>query len=514
MEHESFEDDQIADMLNEHFIPIKIDREERPDIDRVYMTYVQATMGRGGWPMNVFLTPDLEPIFGGTYFPGPDTEMAKAGATNFLDLLKRIQTMWDTQRDRCILSAKDVSGKLREFAQASSEKAAATAQDGGESNLDLELLEEAYTHFENKFDPEFGGFGGAPKFPTPPNLSFLLSLGAFPTEAKDVVGQADCEKGKQMALTTLRYMTRGGINDQIGNGFARYSVTQDWSLPHFEKMLYDQPQLLSLYLDAFLLTGDPEMLGTVYSISSYLTSPPLHASAGGFFSSEDADSFPHPSSTSKREGGFYVWTRKELTDILGSKDAAIAAKFYNVHEDGNVDPQHDAHNELEGQNILAITSTPDQLSAEMDISKEQVVKILKDSKAKLLEHRDKKRPRPDLDDKIVAGWNGLAIGALSRTSSVLEGVDSAKAKECRDAAMKALDFLKRELFNEQTGEMKRVFREGPGDAPAFADDYAYVIQGCIELYEATFDDQYLQFADRLQSKPLPSIMLAPTFRRD
>lgn len=263
--------------------------------------------------------------------------------------------------------------------------------------------------------------------------------------------------------------------------------------------LYDQPQLLSLYLDAFLLTGDPEMLGTVYSISSYLTSPPLHSSTGGFFSSEDADSLPHPSSTSKKEGGFYVWTSQEFTEILGSKAAAICAKFYNVHEHGNVDSEHDAHNELEGQNVLAIASTPEKLSTEFKLPKEEIVKILKEGRAKLLAHRNKNRPRPDLDDKIVAGWNGLAIGALSRVSSVLENVDPPKAKECKAAAISAVDFLRHELFDETTGHMKRVYREGPGDAPAFADDYAFVIQGLIELYEATFDDQYLELADRLQS---------------
>lgn len=244
------------------------------------------------------------------------------------------------------------------------------------------------------------------------------------------------------------------------------------------------------------------MLGAVYSISNYLTSPPLHSSTGGFFSSEDADSFPHPSSKDKREGGFYVWTRAELNSILGSREAAILSKFYNVHEHGNVDPHHDAHNELENQNVLAIVSTPEKLASEFNLPKDDIVQILKDGKAKLLEHRTQHRPRPDLDDKIVAGWNGLAVGALSRTSSVLESIDAAKAKTYRDAAISAVDFIKRELFDPETGEMKRVYREGPGDAPAFADDYAFVIQGLIELYEATFDDTYLEFADTLQKTQL------------
>lgn len=263
--------------------------------------------------------------------------------------------------------------------------------------------------------------------------------------------------------------------------------------------LYDQPQLLSLYLDAFLLTGDPEMLGTVYSIASYLTSPPMLSPTGGFFSSEDADSLPTSSASEKREGAFYVWTLQEFIDVLGPKDAEILAKFYNVHETGNVDPEYDPHDELAGQNVLAISSTPDAISAKFNLSKEDSVKILKQGRAKLLKYRESQRPRPDLDDKIVAGWNGLAIGALSRTSSVLDSLDPPKAKECRDAAVKAVDFIRRELFDEKSGELKRVFRDGPGEAPAFADDYAFVVQGLLELYEATFDDSYLEFADRLQS---------------
>lgn len=245
MERESFEDEEVGDFLNDHFVPIKIDREERPDIDRVYMNYVQATSGRGGWPMNVFLTPDLEPIFGGTYFPGSDTDMAKQGATTFLEMIKRIQQMWTTQRERCLTSAKVVTEKLREFSEASAEKAGAGSQEGAEDLLDLELLEEAYTHFAGRFDSTYGGFGGAPKFPTPPNLAYLLTLGSLPNEVKDVVGREECELAKQMVLKTLRFMTRGGINDQVGDGFARYSVTRDWSLPHFEKMC-DAPTHCSL----------------------------------------------------------------------------------------------------------------------------------------------------------------------------------------------------------------------------------------------------------------------------
>lgn len=242
------------------------------------------------------------------------------------------------------------------------------------------------------------------------------------------------------------------------------------------------------------------MLGAVYDIASYLTKPPLAASRGGFFSSEDADSYAQKGSNEKREGAFYVWTKKEFESVLGERDAEICAKFYNVKNYGNVSPENDAHDELVNQNILAIVSSPDALAKEFDLPKEEVVKIIKESRKKLREHRNNERPRPDLDDKIVVGWNGLAIGALARTSFVLASVDKEKSEEFLTSAVRAVEFIKQELFDPKTGTMKRVYREGPGDAPAFADDYAFFIQGLMELYEATFDDQYLEFADALQRK--------------
>lgn len=243
------------------------------------------------------------------------------------------------------------------------------------------------------------------------------------------------------------------------------------------------------------------MLGAVYDIAKYLTSPPMAASDGGFFSSEDADSLYLRTDKEKREGAFYVWTYKELQQILGSKDADVFGRFYGVEEGGNVAPQHDAHDELLNQNVLNVVTSPEVLAKDLGLSKEDVVTILKEGRQKLLEHREKERPRPGLDDKIVVGWNGLAIGALARASSVLESIPgSEQSEECREAAIRAVAFIKAELFDASTGQMRRVFREGAGDAPAFADDYAYLISGLVELYEATFDDQYLEFADTLQSK--------------
>lgn len=233
MERESFENAEVAALLNSSFIPIKIDREERPDVDRIYMNYVQATTGSGGWPLNVFITPDLEPIFGGTYWPGPGSTMAMGDHIGFVGILEKIRDVWKNQRQRCLDSAKDITAQLREFAQDGS----ISRKEGAESDgLDLELLDEAYEHFAAKYDTTYEGFGGAPKFPTPTNLSFLLKLSQYPGTITDVVGAKECTKAKDMVLATLNAMNKGGIHDQIGNGFARYSVTRDWSLPHFEKM--------------------------------------------------------------------------------------------------------------------------------------------------------------------------------------------------------------------------------------------------------------------------------------
>lgn len=264
--------------------------------------------------------------------------------------------------------------------------------------------------------------------------------------------------------------------------------------------LYDHGQLLNAYLDAFLISGDAEMLGAVYDIVAYLTQAPLAAPSGGFYSSEDADSYHRHGDKEKHEGAFYVWTISEFEQVLRQPKAEICAKFFNVKKHGNVAPEHDAHDELTNQNVLAISHKPEALAKEYNMPKEDILRILKDSRAKLLEHRDKERPRPGLDDKIVVAWNGMAIGALARSASVLSSIDEQQAQICIESAVKALEFIKKELYDADEAVLRRVYREGPGEAPAFADDYAFMVQGLIELYEATFDDQYLELADTLQSK--------------
>lgn len=537
MERESFSSPEVAALLNASFIPIKIDREERPDIDAIYMNYVQATTGSGGWPLNVFLTPDLEPVFGGTYWPGPKTTttittttstpttpVARAGeTTGFLAILRKMSEVWREQEDRCRSSAREITVQLKKFAEegvhsqyssghhagggggdddeGSEEGAAAEAAAAG---LEIELLEEAYQHFAHQYDPVHGGLGPAPKFPTPVKLAFLLRLGQWPSTAvQHVVGEDECRHATAMALHTLRQMARGGIRDQIGAGFARYSVTADWSLPHFEKMLFDQAQLLDVYLDAFLITRDPEMLGVVCDIATYLTSPPLLAPGGAFYAAEDADSLPTPADSEKREGAYYVWTLDEFRAVLGDRAADVCARFYGVTAAGNVARGHDPHHAFAGgRNVLRLrtASTPQAIAQAVGMAHEEVVTILTEGRRRLRQWRERERPRPALDDQVVVAWNGMAIGALARTSTVLEGVDAVKARECRVAAERAVAFVRREMFEEETGELWRTYREGRGDVRGFADDYAFLIRGLIELYEATFEEGYLRFADRLQGE--------------
>ncbi|KAL9580403.1 MAG: hypothetical protein Q9203_006318, partial [Teloschistes exilis] len=506
MERESFASHEIAEILNSHFIPIKIDREERPDVDAIYMNYVQATTGSGGWPLNVFLTPDLEPVFGGTYWPGPNHSMSAQGTiishtVGFLEILEKMRDVWTKQESRCRESAKEITRQLREFAE-EGVHSRQMGEKNDEDGLEIDLLEEAYQHFRKKYDNINGGFSVAPKFPTPVNLQFLLRLGQWPQAVTDIVGEEECENAAGMVINTLRKMARGGIRDQIGYGFSRYSVTRDWSLPHFEKMLYDQAQLLDVYVDSFLVIKDPEMLGALYDIARYLTSPPMAAPTGGFYSAEDADSYPTQSDNEKREGAYYVWTLKEFRTVLGDRDGNICARFYGVLADGNVARENDPHDEFISQNVLHVTTTPAALARQVGMPETEVVTILKEGRKKLRDYREKHRPRPALDDKIVVAWNGLAIGSLARTSAVLEDIDVVKSRECRKAAEDAANFIRKELFDEKTKTLYRVYREGRGDTPGFCDDYAFLIHGLIDLYEATFNETYLEFADILQKSQI------------
>lgn len=493
MERESFLSPEIAERLNSSFVPIKVDREERPDLDALYMNYVEATTGSGGWPLNVFLTPELQPVFGGTYFPGPNgvsTPSENGEAVSFAQVLERMQDVWTTQEQKCRSSAQEATNQLK-----------ARAEEGvhnpdHQPELDLDLLDEAFRTMKHSFDNINGGFGVAPKFPVPMKLQFLLNLGQWPAPIKDIVGQSATEAAT-MALTTMKKIARSGIRDHVGYGISRYSVTADWSLPHFEKMLSDQALLLDTYLDAFILTHDAELLGVVYDLSKYLTTAPIRRHGGGFFSSEDADSAPSTTDIEKREGAFYVWTQKELNSVLEGDKPDVVARFYGVKADGNISREHDPHDEFLQQNTLSITTTPGQLSSGLGISESEVVSLLRDARTKLREHREKERPRPRLDDKIIASWNGLAIAALARASASLGSLDPSAAKDWLQAALDAAKFIKGSMWDEHDGILWRIWREGCGSTKGLADDYAGMIHGALELYAATFDVDWLRWADEL-----------------
>ncbi len=467
MERESFENDGIARILNEHFVSIKVDREERPDIDRVYMTYVQATTGSGGWPMSVWLTPDLKPFFGGTYFPPED----RWGRPGFSTLLNRIATAWREDRVGIETSADTVTRQLRHFTSA---KADAGVE------LERSLLDAGASEIQASYDPRFGGFGGAPKFPRPVTLNFLLRTHA----------RTGGKESLDMSLFTLRKMAEGGMHDQLGGGFHRYSVDEFWHVPHFEKMLYDQAQLAGSYLDAFQLTHDPFYADVARDILEYVRRD-LTGPEGEFYCAEDADS-PRPGHPGESvEGAFYVWEQAEIEAVLGPSTAAIFGHHYGVEPKGNApsDPQ----GEFRNQNILIVRHTPEETAAEFEKSSAEIREILAAARSQLIEVRNR-RPRPRRDDKALTAWNGLMISAFARAAQVLD------EPRYLVAARQAATVIQTRLTDKETGGLLRRYRAGEAAIPGFVDDYAYAIQGLLDLYEASFEVSWLTWAMELQEK--------------
>jgi len=464
MAHESFEDDATAEMMNREFVNIKVDREERPDVDRVYMTFVQATTGGGGWPMSVWLTPQLEPFVGGTYFPPED----RFGQPAFRRVLQRIAEAWKNDREKISKQGANIVEALRE----------AVGEETAAGEIDASILEGTYQQFARTFDAHEGGFGPAPKFPRPVALNLLTRFHAR---------NPDTDSGQhalEMVSLTLRKMAAGGMHDHIGGGFHRYSVDGHWHVPHFEKMLYDQAQLASAYLDAFQITGDADFAVTARDILDYvrrdMTSP-----EGGFYSAEDADSpivaRDGDSGHGKTaEGAFYVWTKQEIDDALGDESPTFAL-HYGVEENGNVPTGADPHGELRGKNILIERHSP----------ADGAQKSLAQSRQKLFSIRSK-RSRPHLDDKIIAAWNGLMISAFARGAQVLDDMSYL------ETATRAAEFVRAKLYDESRKILFRSYREGRSEVEGFADDYAFVIQGLIDLYQASFEIRWLKFAVELQ----------------
>ncbi len=447
MERESFESEAVAKYLNEHFVSIKVDREERPDVDQIYMTFVQATSGQGGWPLNVFLTPERKPFFGGTYFP-PDNRYNRP---SFLQLLQQISKLWETRRADLTNSAADIHARLEQ----------ATAAGEGISNVVMTsaVLSNAAALLKSSYDPHHGGFGGAPKFPQPSHPRLLLRCAA---RFKD-------DEATRMVLNTCDKMAAGGIHDQLGGGFARYSVDAEWLVPHFEKMLYDNAQLTQLYLDAYVITGDQKYADVARDILSYVLHDMTHPD-GGFYSAEDADSEGH-------EGKFYCWTQAELANLLTPAEARVAMRYFGITAKGNfVDHSHPQP--LEGQNVLSIVDPT--------LSDEEKP-LLASAKKKMLAARIK-RVRPHLDDKTLASWNGMMLGAMARAAVVLND------EAYRTAAEKNLAFLQSKLWDPKSKTLYHRWRDGERDNVQLLESYAFLLAGVLDLYSATLDPKDLDFA--------------------
>jgi uncharacterized protein YyaL (SSP411 family) len=462
MERESFENEDVAVLINREFVPIKVDREERPDVDRIYMLYVQASSGGGGWPMSVWLTPDLKPFFGGTYFP-PDSRYGRPG---FSEVLQHIARTWHENREKVVASSENIAEQLRNYASGP----------GKAGTPNAALFESGYSPFRRTFDSRHGGFGTAPKFPRPSIFNYLLRFYAK-TKNKEAL---------EMATQTLRAMAAGGMHDQLGGGFHRYSVDTHWFVPHFEKMLYDQAQLAISYLEAFQITRDPFFEQIARDIFAYVLRDMRHPE-GGFYSAEDADS-PDPENPShKAEGAFYVWRQSEIEELLDRKTAAWFCHRYGVRPEGNV--QEDPQGEFTGKNILYEAFTDEETGREYQTSAAELRGALNRAKSVLFEARAK-RPRPHLDDKVLTAWNGLMVSAFAKGAQILG--DAAYL----DAAQRATNFIVGALYSPETGELLRRFRDGQAAVGGFLDDYAFFAQALLDLYETTFAPDLLALAVR------------------
>ena len=446
MEHESFEDEGIAGIMNEHFVCIKVDREQRPDVDQIYMNAVVMTTGSGGWPLSVFLTPAGEPFFGGTYFPPKDSY----GRPGFGRILLSVAEAWKNKRQDLVNSAGKLTGFL-EGSDAAAEK----------KTLSPETLRRAFQAFRSTFDAVNGGFGDAPKFPQPTNLSMLLSYWHRTGDAQAL----------QMVEETLEAMADGGIYDHLGGGFHRYATDARWLVPHFEKMLYDQALLSKVYLQAYQITAKERYAQTAREIFDYvlrdMTDP-----AGGFYSAEDADS-------EGEEGTFYLWDSEQIADFLGKDQAELFNARNGVTKSGNFE---------KGKTILNITASAEQLAKEFRKEPAAILEMLSAARKKLFDHREK-RIRPHRDDKVITAWNGLMISSLAYGGTVLD------EKKYVRAAEKSAEFILNALH--KNNRLMRYYREGHAVEKAFLDDYAFLTTGLIDLYEATFNARWLIEAKRL-----------------
>ncbi|MEK7872147.1 MAG: thioredoxin domain-containing protein, partial [Nitrospirota bacterium] len=451
MEHESFEDTEVARLMNDAFVSIKVDREERPDIDSVYMAICQMMTGSGGWPLNIILTPDKKPFYAATYIP----KEGRFQHTGMLELIPLIKEVWEKRHEEVLRSAEQITSALQQ-----------ASGDSQGTGLDESTLTIAYEQLSQRFDEQYGGFGTAPKFPTPHNLLFLLRYWR----------RSRNKKALDMAEKTLYSMRNGGIYDHVGFGFHRYSTDREWLVPHFEKMLYDQAMLAIAYTEAYQATGKDEYKKTATEIFSYIlrdmTSP-----SGGFYSAEDADS-------EGEEGRFYVWTGDEVRQLVGEKEAEIIIRAFNIENDGNFREQ--AAGEKSGKNILHLKKSLSEIASDLKIPEKDLRTKLDEATRKLFTSRER-RIRPHKDDKILTDWNGLMIAALAK------GAQAFDEPKYAEAAIQALNFILNNM-RRPDGRLLHRYRDGQSLIPAYLDDYAFLTWGILELYEATFDPSYIKTA--------------------
>ncbi|MEQ1758812.1 MAG: thioredoxin domain-containing protein [Vicinamibacterales bacterium] len=469
MEAESFSNPSIAAVMNKYFISIKVDREERPDVDRVYLAYVTSVSG-GGWPMSLFLAPDLKPFYGATYLP-PDTRGRDEG---FAPLLQRIADKWRDDRDAILRAAAEGSGTV------GAQAVIPRPVDAGD---DAKVIDETFENIGRSFDATNGGFGGSPKFPRPVVLTFLMRYHA----------RTGNQRALEMTLATLRAMADGGIRDQLAGGFHRYTVDAAWRVPHFEKMLYDQAQLATAYTEAFQLTRDPALGEIARQTLAYVLRD-LQSPSGGFYSAEDADSAVSVTDRRLSEGAFYLWTMAEMEKAVGRDVAPLVAYHFNLTSDGNVAASAvpGAPEEMAGRNALAGGHSVADTARRFARSEREVASIVERARVSMLTARSQ-RPRPSRDDKIIAAWNGMMISALARAGQVFGDEQYVKA------ATAAAALIETRMFDAASATVTRRYRAGQADVDGLLEDYAFLVQGFLDLYEASFEPRWLALAARLQS---------------
>ncbi|HYW74278.1 MAG TPA: thioredoxin domain-containing protein [Pyrinomonadaceae bacterium] len=443
MEHESFENEEIAQLMNDNFVNIKVDREERPDLDQIYMTAVQMMTGQGGWPMTMFLTPDGVPFYGGTYFPPND----RYNMPGFPRVLLSVSEAYRSQPEQVATTVTSMLGELRRIGMAEESR----------EPLTPEALDSSYRRIAKNYDRTFGGFGGAPKFPPAMTLEFFLHI-HHRTHAPEAL---------EMVQHTARQMGEGGMYDQLGGGFHRYSVDAKWLVPHFEKMLYDNALLARLYLHIYQLTKDDFARRIAEETLDYVAREMTDA-GGGFYSSQDADS-------EGEEGKFFVWSRAEVFETLGDQDAPLFCDYYDVTGHGN----------FEGENILHVTTSFEALAAKHNLTIGQTCQIIRDSRRKLFEVREQ-RVKPGRDEKILTAWNGLMLASFAEAAAIL------KRDDYRDVARANARFLLSEM--QRDGALLRTCKDGQAKLNGYLEDYACLIDGLIALYEATGELEWIEKA--------------------